>query len=63
MVFEYIENDLTGLLNHPDIKWQPNHIKCIAKQLFEGVEYLHDSNIIHRDMKGKPMVYRGSWNE
>jgi CTD kinase subunit alpha len=52
MVFEYIDHDLTGILNHPDIQWEPRHIKCIARQLFEGVEHLHKRNIMHRDMKG-----------
>jgi CTD kinase subunit alpha len=52
MVFEYIDHDLTGLLNHPDVSWEPKHIKCIAKQIFEGVQHLHQHNIIHRDMKG-----------
>ena len=52
MVFEYIDHDLTGLLNHPDIHWEPRHIKCISRQMFEGVQHLHEHNIMHRDMKG-----------
>lgn len=57
MVFEYVDHDLTGLLNHPDIQFEPRHIKCIARQLFEGMGYLHSKNIMHRDMKGSFSTY------
>jgi CTD kinase subunit alpha len=41
MVFEYLSHDLTGLLNHPSFKLEPAHKKHLAKQLFEGLDYLH----------------------
>jgi CTD kinase subunit alpha len=56
MVFEYIDHDLTGLLNHGDLQWNQSHIKCIAKQMFEGVQHLHERNIMHRDMKGANLL-------
>ncbi|KAI9812961.1 MAG: kinase subunit of RNA polymerase II carboxy-terminal domain kinase I [Phylliscum demangeonii] len=51
MVFEYISHDLTGLLNHPTFKLEPAHKKHLAKQLFEGLEYLHRRGVLHRDIK------------
>ncbi|KAK7967753.1 uncharacterized protein PG986_002030 [Apiospora aurea] len=41
MVFEYLSHDLTGLLNHPSYKLDPAEKKHMAKQLFEGLDYLH----------------------
>jgi cyclin-dependent kinase 12/13 len=50
LVFEYMEHDLLGLIDKK-ISLEPMHIKCILKQLLEGVEFLHTKNVIHRDIK------------
>ncbi|PFH55819.1 hypothetical protein XA68_17566 [Ophiocordyceps unilateralis] len=51
MVFEYLSHDLTGLLNHPTFKLEPVQRKHLAKQLFEGLDYLHTRGVLHRDIK------------
>ncbi|KAH9882401.1 hypothetical protein J1614_000637 [Plenodomus biglobosus] len=51
MVFEYLSHDLTGLLNHPTFKLEASHKKDLAKQLFEGLDYLHRRGVLHRDIK------------
>lgn len=51
MVFEYLSHDLTGLLNHPSFKLEPSQKKHLAKQLFEGLDYLHTRGVLHRDIK------------
>ncbi|KAM7202756.1 hypothetical protein V8F20_004270 [Naviculisporaceae sp. PSN 640] len=51
MVFEYLSHDLTGLLNHPNFTLNPSHKKDLAKQLFEGLDYLHTRGVLHRDIK------------
>lgn len=51
MVFEYLSHDLTGLLNHPEFTLTAAHKKHLAKQLFEGLDYLHHRGVLHRDIK------------
>ena len=51
MVFEYLAHDLTGLLNHPTFKLEPAHRKHLAMQMFEGLDYLHNRGVLHRDIK------------
>ncbi|KAJ5050974.1 uncharacterized protein L3040_002841 [Drepanopeziza brunnea f. sp. 'multigermtubi'] len=51
MVFEYLSHDLTGLLNHPTFKLEAAHKKHLAKQMFEGLDYLHRRGVLHRDIK------------
>lgn len=51
MVFEYLSHDLTGLINHPTFTLTAAHKKNLAKQMFEGLDYLHHRGVLHRDIK------------
>ncbi|KAJ4268333.1 serine/threonine protein kinase, CMGC, CDC2/CDK sub [Fusarium torreyae] len=51
MVFEYLSHDLTGLLNHPTFQLEAAQKKDLAKQMFEGLDYLHTRGVLHRDIK------------
>ncbi|RCK54356.1 Serine/threonine-protein kinase BUR1 [Candida viswanathii] len=50
-VSPYMSSDLVGLLENPNIKLELNQIKCIMQQLFTGIQYIHDNNYLHRDIK------------
>lgn len=41
MVMPYMEHDLSGLLENPDVQFTEPQIKCYLMQLLEGLRYLH----------------------
>lgn len=62
MVFEYLNHDLSGLLDTPGINLNEQQIKCYMKQLLEGVEYMHRNRILHRDIKGSNLLLDNKGN-
>lgn len=41
MITPYMEHDLTGLLENPNVHLNVPQIKCYMLQLLQGVRYLH----------------------
>lgn len=56
MVFEYLEYDLTGILETPEIRFSLDHIKSWSQQLLAGVHYMHKNKVIHRDLKSSNLL-------
>ena len=46
MVFPYMDHDLAGLIENKNVEFTEPQIKCYMKQLFEGILYLHNVNIL-----------------
>jgi serine/threonine-protein kinase BUR1 len=42
MVTPYMEHDLSGLLDNPEIRITEPQIKCYMQQIFKGLLYLHN---------------------
>lgn len=53
MVFEYLEYDLTGILQCPEIRFTQDHVKSWSQQLLNGVHYMHTNK---GKSKGAPTI-------
>lgn len=56
MVFEYVDHDLTGLMDTPSIRFTEAQVKTYAKQLLSGLWYCHEREVLHRDIKGSNLL-------
>ncbi|KAJ6447036.1 cyclin-dependent kinase G-1 [Purpureocillium lavendulum] len=51
LVLEFVEHDLKGILEDMPEPFLASEIKSLLLQLASGVAYLHDSWVLHRDLK------------
>lgn len=50
MVFELMDTDLAQIIKSPQ-RLKLDHIQHFVYQLLQALKFLHDANIIHRDVK------------
>lgn len=57
VVMEYVEHELKDLMDHTKYTFSTSEIKSLMKQLLQAIEYLHNHNIMHRDLKTSNLLY------
>lgn len=60
MVTPYMEHDLSGMLDNPEIHVSEPMRKSYMQQLLRGLNYLHQNHILHRDMKAANLLISNS---
>ena len=57
MVFEYMDHDLTGLMDTPGVaKFSLAQIKSYMRQTLQGLANCHKNGVLHRDLKASNLL-------
>lgn len=56
MVFDYMDHDLTGLMEREGHRFTVPQIKLYMKQLCSGLAHCHANGVVHRDLKASNLL-------
>ncbi|KAI7746458.1 hypothetical protein M8C21_022551 [Ambrosia artemisiifolia] len=56
LVFEYMDHDLAALSGDPAMQFTETQVKHYMHQLFCGLKYCHEHQVLHRDLKGSDLL-------
>ena len=51
IVLELMEGDLGEIVRNQTVPFTEAQVKCLMFQILQGLKYLHDKGIMHRDLK------------
>lgn len=57
VVMEYVEHEMKDLLAEMKSPFTAAEAKCLLRQLFSALAYLHANFVIHRDLKTSNLLY------
>ncbi|CAB9518459.1 Mitogen-activated protein kinase HOG1 (Fragment) [Seminavis robusta] len=56
LVLEHCDYDLAGIVGTPEIQYSWNHIHSWSCQLLKGLQFIHNSKVLHRDIKSANLL-------
>ena len=56
LVFEYVDFDLYRILRREQIVFSKPQLKFLMKQIMDGLLFMHQNSIIHRDIKSENLL-------
>lgn len=56
LVFEFMNHDLLGLMNNPEMSFNEGNVYQIISQVIKGLKFCHAKQIIHRDLKSSNIL-------
>ncbi len=63
MALDFVRGrDLHDIIEDPRVKLTPKHVRSILKKLLAAVKYIHDNNVLHRDISPDNILLQANGN-